>query len=326
MQCRKCVLAENRPDVWINEDGVCNFCVDFEKRKGVKDTAPLLESELIKILNKHKGKKKYDCLLMCSGGKDSVMSLYYMTKRYKLNPIVFTFDHGFENNEAVENVKNAVNILNVDWMYFKTDFMKRVFKIAIETETKAPLCHICAIWYMDLTFDVASRYDVPLIIGGWTKGQVMELYEKGQEYYSMSRATAEFVENHLRTIPEYKHFPRSMKEVVKNANRKGKRDVLSPHWFLHYTEEKKMEILNNELKWKAPELSYPAHTTNCLMNFLSVYFSLKHFGYTHYHIEMSKLIRLGQLSRDEALDMLQFNYDKTFLNKIAKEVSCTILK
>ena len=54
---------------------------------------------------------------MCSGGKDSTSSLYYVKKRYNLNPLAFTFDHGFETEEAMRNIKNAVEILDVDFLY-----------------------------------------------------------------------------------------------------------------------------------------------------------------------------------------------------------------
>jgi len=28
--CKKCVLPESKPDIWLNGEGVCNVCVDYE--------------------------------------------------------------------------------------------------------------------------------------------------------------------------------------------------------------------------------------------------------------------------------------------------------
>ena len=42
---------------------------------------------------------------------------------------------------------------------------------------------------------------------------------------------------------------------------------------------------------------------------------MKDYGYTHYHVEMSKLIRQGVLSRDEALRDLEFKLTKEQLNQ-----------
>ncbi len=326
MRCKRCVLPEYKSDIWLNEDGICNICIDFEKRKTLKQDTMLLESDFIKILNKYKGRSKYDCLVMCSGGKDSTMSLYYMKKRYKTNPLAFTFDHGFENDEALENIRNAVNILGVDWFYHKTNFMKDIFARIVRTGSKATICHVCAIWYLKLTFDFAARYKIPLIVAGWTKGQSLEMGESGKEYTSMSKATVDFVENCLRCAPEYKEFPRSTEEAIGIARKKlkFKSILISPHWYLPDDKDKMIEILQKELKWKAPRLSYPRGSTNCLMNFVNVYLSMKHYGYTNYHIEMSKLIRLGEISREEALEMLKINFDDKLVDTILKKIGCNL--
>ena len=104
--CKRCIMPESLPDIKLNEEGICNLCLAHEVIKKIEGEKPL-ESDLIKILNKYKGKNKYDCMVMCSGGKDSTSALYYMKKRYGLNPLAFTFDHGFETEEALENIKNA---------------------------------------------------------------------------------------------------------------------------------------------------------------------------------------------------------------------------
>jgi hypothetical protein len=49
-----------------------------------------------------------------------------------------------------------------------------------------------------------------------------------------------------------------------------------------------------------------------------VHNSLEYYGYTHYHVEMSKLIRQGLMTRDKALRLLEPNYDKDLLNRIAE--------
>ena len=45
---------------------------------------------------------------------------------------------------------------------------------------------------------------------------------------------------------------------------------------------------------------------------------MKYYGYTHYHVELSKLVRQGLMTRDEALALLKPNYDTALLNKIAQ--------
>ncbi len=329
--CSRCIMPENPPDIFINENGICNLCLTHEKLKNIAHEKPL-ESDFIKILNKYKGKNKYDCLVMCSGGKDSTSALYYMKKRYGLNPLAFTFDHGFETEEALDNIKNAVGILNVDFLFFKSAFMKDMFEKIINTNSKAVMCHPCSIWYMDLAFDIAARYEIPLIVAGWTKGQSsnQEIMSKcgcnvhSAEFKTMAENTKDFLENELKEFPQYKNFPRSMEEVLRKAKKRFKTLVISPHWFLPFSAEEYVKLIKDELKWKQPQLSYPAGSTNCLLNFLSVHFSIKYYGYTHYHVEASKLIRQGIITREEALKQLEINYDNDLLNEIAAKLNTKI--
>lgn len=326
--CKKCILPEMPPDITLNAEGVCNLCEAHERSKSFEVPQPL-ESDLIKILEKYRGKKKYDCLVMCSGGKDSTSALYFMKKRYNLNILAFTFDHGFEAEQALENIKNAVDILKIDFLFYRSAFMRDMFSKILSTGSKAVMCHPCSIWYMDTAFDVAARYDIPIIVAGWTKGQSsqQEIRSKcgieGQEseFRTMAENTKHFLEHELKDMPQYKDFPRSMDEVLRRAKKRHKSLVISPHWFLPYTADEYVKIISEELKWKAPDLSYPAGSTNCILNFLSVHLSLKYYGYTHYHVEASKLIREGILTREEALEQLKINYDKELIDDIASKLN-----
>ncbi len=333
MRCIKCVLPEHKPDIWLNADGLCNICADFKRNKELQESAGiLLESDLIRTLNRYRGRYKYDCLVMCSGGKDSTASLYYAKSRYKLNPLAFTFDHGFETEDAIENIKNAVDILGVEWLFFKSDFMKEMFAEVIKKKSQAVICHLCSMWYMQLTYEIAANFNIPIIIAGWTKGQatVQTVLTKcacdigAIEYQSMAGATLDFLDNTLKSMPKYRNFPRRMEEVISLAQKRHKTIVLSPHWFLQKGPEEYVETITKELKWKYPRLSYPKKTTNCYLNFISAYLSAHYYGYTHYHVEMSKMIRLGMLTRQEALGALEMGFDRGLLEAILKKLGCRI--
>ena len=328
--CKKCVLPEAKPNIVFDEHGVCNLCNEYVANRELENEAKLLESDLLKILKKHKSKGKYDVLAMCSGGKDSTSALYYMKTRYKLNPLAFMFDNGFESPEAIRNVERAAEKLGVDFMFFKSNFMKGMFSKILETKSKAVICHPCSLWYMDLAYEIADRHEIPIIIAGWTKGQStnQKVMNKcgcnaaAPEFKEMGEATKSFIDTYVRNDPHYKDFPTSMEEVMKKAaERKTKALVISPHWFLPFGPEVYVETIQKELNWEYPKLSYPGRSTNCMLNFISVYNSMKNFGYTHYHVEMSKLIRQSVITREEALKDLQWNVNKSQINAIAKKLN-----
>ena len=336
--CKRCVLPHSPPDVVLDDEGICNVCRQHDRARQQQGQAPqLLETDLIKIIKraqklKKKKKGRYDCLVMCSGGKDSTSTLYYAVKRYKLSPLAFTFDHDFETDDALDNVRRAVDALGVEWMYFRSTFMKEMFSTLVKSGSKAVICHLCAMWYRQTTFEIAHNFNVPLIIAGWTKGQTTEqpvlskcACETGTpEYQSMGEATQDFLDKHLPILPKYQGFPRSMAEVATVGQKKYKIRVVSPHWFLPQSADEYTAVIQKELGWRYPKQSYPEKSTNCALNFLSVELSMKNFGYTHYHVEMSTMIRLGMMTRDEALALLAKNYDDAQLEDVLHKMGCSL--
>ena len=96
--------------------------------------------------------------------------------------------------------------------------------------------------------------------------------------------------------------------------------VTSPLWYLNLDESEIKNIIRDKLGWKQTEESYPAYSTNCQLNYLSSYLALKAFGYTHYHIEMSQMIREGKIGRQEAQKRLAFVKDSVEFDKIYDKI------
>jgi hypothetical protein len=320
--CGKCALPANNENILLDTQGVCGICQQNQEKK---DANPeYLETDLLKLLKQNKSKSNYDCMVMCSGGKDSTLALYYMVKKYKLKVLAYTFDHGFENKQALENIKNATDKLNVDWLYFKTNFMKDAFREIIVSRSKTTICHICALWYTQLCYNTAANYKIPILIAGWRKEQSSSGEKSFDEYEYLSVETKNFIKYKLRKMAKYKNFPLNFKEAKKDALKKQKIIAISPHWFLNDLPEDKLALLKKELNWKQIDQSYPLGSTNCQLNFPSVFLSMKNFGFSHYHIEVSKKIRNGEISREEALKSLKINFDKKYVNSILKKLDCKI--
>jgi tRNA(Ile)-lysidine synthase TilS/MesJ len=316
--CSSCVLPEDPPRIFLDDQGVCNVCASVHN----KESRPLLEVDFVKMVNKYRDKKsRYDCLLMCSGGKDSVYSLYYLVKKCGFNPLVFTFDHHFENPEAMENVARATGKLGVDSVFLRTKFMHEAFKEVMQQDNQASICQLCSIWYIQEVYKIAQTYRTPAVVAGWTKGQMsLGGSRAGEEYQAMTAGTSKFIKEVLRQKEKYKDFPLTMKEGVAKCQKKYKIKIISPHWFLDSTPDECAQVIKKELDWREPEESYPKGSSNCSLNFLSVYKSLKDHGYTHYHIELSNLIRRGEISREEALKKLETEFSPSFLNDIYKKL------
>jgi 3'-phosphoadenosine 5'-phosphosulfate sulfotransferase (PAPS reductase)/FAD synthetase len=317
--CEKCVLPESKPDIFLDEKGICNICNNYKKLhlKYRNHKKEIFETDFLRIINKKKSKGKYDCLVMYSGGKDSTAALYFTINKFKLNPLVFTFDNTFENPLVLNKINKMIKKLNVDFLYYRSNTMQDILDKILKHKSRVVICHICSIWYMMQTFDIANKYGIKVIIAGWTKGQMNnDRYDdKFREYKSMTYETKYFIKKILRSYSEYKNFPSDMGEVNKRYN-KNNAIVISPHWFMNLNDKEYTNIIKKELNWSETKNNYPLKSTNCLLNYLSVYNSMKYYGYTHYHIEKSKLIRDGLISRKEAIKNLEIYFDKKFINKI----------
>ena len=65
-RCTRCILPETFLGIEFDENGVCNYCLDYEPMKVYGEEA--FEAVLSEYRNNG---AKYDCLVPISGGRDS---------------------------------------------------------------------------------------------------------------------------------------------------------------------------------------------------------------------------------------------------------------
>ena len=82
--------------------------IDWDERKRLLD----------QLIEKHRGKADYDCIVPFSGGKDSTFQLYFLVREYKLKPLVVRFNHGFMRQGIQENNQRTFKKLGVDVLEF----------------------------------------------------------------------------------------------------------------------------------------------------------------------------------------------------------------
>ena len=100
-------MPSTKPDLYIDERGVCNACRAYESRKNVDWIAR--KNELTSILEKYRSKDGgWDCVVPVSGGKDSTFQVIRVLQ-LGLNPLCVTSstcDLSPIGRENIENLKD----------------------------------------------------------------------------------------------------------------------------------------------------------------------------------------------------------------------------
>lgn len=164
-RCTKCGLPETHETISFDAEGVCNICRQHEFKKDRIDWTANRKA-LGELIEEHRGRYDYDCIVPFSGGKDSTWTLYYLVKEFGVKPLVVRFDHGFLRPNLDENVKRTVRHLGVDMMSFTPNW-KVVQKLMLQSLLeKGDFCWHCHTGIFSYPMWIALEKKVPLIFWG----------------------------------------------------------------------------------------------------------------------------------------------------------------
>ena len=163
--CRHCVYPETKPDLSLDENGICDACRFVD----VKDTTnwDLRRKELTEIFEKFKNKdgSNYDCVIPVSGGKDSTFQAYVVKEEFGLNPLCVSYHLPEFTDLGRKNLENLKK-LGVDCLEFtpNPEICKKMQKIALIEFGDAQWPEHFGIFTVPV--QVAVRYNIPLIVWG----------------------------------------------------------------------------------------------------------------------------------------------------------------
>jgi N-acetyl sugar amidotransferase len=164
-RCIHCGLPETHETISFDLQGVCNICRQHEFKKDRIDWAANRKA-LGELIEEHRGRYDYDCIVPFSGGKDSTWTLYYLVKEFRVKPLVVRFDHGFLRPNLDENVKRTIRHLGVDMISFTPNW-KVVQKLMLQSLLeKGDFCWHCHTGIFSYPMWIALEKKVPLIFWG----------------------------------------------------------------------------------------------------------------------------------------------------------------
>lgn len=114
--CTQCLMPHTKPDLRLDENGVCNACRSYASRATVDWVAR--EEELRAIIGRYRSKdgSKWDCIVPVSGGKDSTYQVIRMLQ-LGANPLCVTATTCDLSDIGRRNIQNLKS-LGVDHVEF----------------------------------------------------------------------------------------------------------------------------------------------------------------------------------------------------------------
>ena len=82
--CKRCLMPSTKPDLHLDEEGVCNACRSYEKRQEIDWS--VRRNELVSILDRYRNKDgtNWDCIVPIRAG------MFSLNIRRKLSPAFST--------------------------------------------------------------------------------------------------------------------------------------------------------------------------------------------------------------------------------------------
>lgn len=162
--CKRCVMPDSKPDLFFDEEGICNACRNYEERAHIDWTAR--KRELITILDKYRSKdgKNWDCVIPVSGGKDSTYLVIRMLQ-LGMNPLCITATTCDLSDIGRINIENLKE-LGVDYIEFSPNKKVRRKLNRIGLKEVGDISWPEHVSIFTIPVRAAVQYRIPLIIWG----------------------------------------------------------------------------------------------------------------------------------------------------------------
>ena len=111
-------MDDTDSNISFDSKGICDHCNTFKLK--IEPFWKNDNSNINYILNLSKkiksenSNKDFDCIIGMSGGIDSSYLVYVAKEILNLRPLVFHVDAGWNSQQAVNNIENIVDKLNLD--------------------------------------------------------------------------------------------------------------------------------------------------------------------------------------------------------------------
>jgi tRNA(Ile)-lysidine synthase TilS/MesJ len=325
--CKRCVVPENFPHVTFDDKGVCSLCRNRIPKGELKRLGKEYEGRFRALIKKHAGRGVYDILMCYSGGKDSTYTLHLLKDVYKLKILAFTFDNGFVPERTYINIKNVVEKLDVDHIFFKPrfGFLKKIFNAAARRRMFSPkalerasgICTACMGIVKYASLKLAIEKEIPLIGFGWSPGQAPVTSSVMKIDPAMIKSMERALKGPMAEAVGGEVEPYFLEE--RHYSKPGNFPYfVHPLGFSGYDEKKILKKIE-AFGWKKP-YGIDLNATNCLLNSFADEVHIAKYGLHPYILEIAAFVRDGYMTREEGLRHLPVKKNRKVVNMVKRKL------
>ena len=327
--CKKCLYPENaKPTIIFDENGICSGCNYIDSRKNLEIDWSERQDILKEITDKAKFEAKkrgnsHDCIIPVGGGKDSHFQVWVLKKQFGMNPLLVTYNHGFNTPAGNWNLRNLVEKSGCDIIRFSTglDSAKKLSRYMLEKVGDLTWHYHAGI--RTFPFQIAVKYNIPdVFLGehGFAELTGMVSMDDFVEHTRWSRKEhdmrgfepEELIGKNNITLNDISPFIYPDDEDIERVNVTGHYLSNFFNWEGKYQAETVIE------EWGFQPVTYERERTffqyakiEDHANDIHDYLKYLKFGYGRATDDASMEIRHGRMSRSEGLRLVRHYDSKT---------------
>ena len=292
------------PEIKFDDNGNCNHCnsaLELAKKTWFPDeNGEKILNKIFDTIKEEEREKEFDCIVGLSGGVDSSY-LAYLTVKKGLRPLVVHVDCGWNSEQAVKNIETIVKKLNIElhtfvvnWEEMK-DLQRSFFKASLP-EQDIPQDHAI----FAALYNFADKNNIKYVLNGYNFATESILPRawgfQAMDYRHLKSIHKKFGEKELRDFPHLNFFQRYIYFTLIK-----KMSIIYPLNYINYRKSDAIQLLNRDLGW---QYYGGKHYESRFTKFFQSYYLPIKFNFDKRRAHLSSLIISGQITRNDALNMM----------------------
>ena len=297
-RCNRCVMDTTDPNIIFDEAGICNNCTNWFEVWANKIDRQSIE-DIIQVI-KQRSNGRYDGIVGISGGVDSSM-VAYLAHKHGLNVLLVHVDDGWNTESAkrdVEIIKEKTGYDYEDIIVDKREFydiLLAYLKAGVQG-LEAPTDHLIDA-ALHKTMDKHGINNI-LSGGNWVSEGILP---RAWVYDKNDAENIKAIHKQFGKIPIKRLKFLGVLKKTWRLTMGGKR-IFKLLNHVDYNVERARETLAREWGW----VDYGRkHQENIFTKFVEAYIFPQRFNIDKRLAHYSTLICSGQMTRDEALELLK---------------------